>query len=80
MAELQTSDRWVFGRNVPEEPAEETIMEKKKRVYFVRKAELEEEQAKAIGAAKKRHQAELNAIGKTFDDLFKQNAQEYGLR
>ena len=80
MAELQTSDRWVFGRNVPEEPTEETIMEKKKRIYFARKSELEAEQAKAISVAKKRHVAELNAIGDSFNERHRLNAKAYGLR
>src|SRR5207248_681521 len=79
MAELQTSDKWVFGQNIAE-PAEETIMERKKRIYFARKAELEGEQAKAIKAAKVRHQAELNAIGDSFNEAHRDNAKAYGLR
>ena len=79
MSELQTSDRWVFGQGIPEERPE-TIMERKKRVYFARKAELEAEQEKEIKAAKVRHQAELNAIGDSYNERHRANAKEYGLR
>jgi hypothetical protein len=78
MSVLNSPDMWRFGQNV--EQAEETVHDVAKRKYFETKASLEEALAREIAAAKKRHAGELTAIGRSYDERFRANAAEYGLR